>query len=132
MNHIDLGVKGEKLAQEFLKRRGYHILDTNFKCKFGEIDIIATKDDEISFIEVKTRSQDLFGSPAEAVNIAKQRHIYKVAQFYILSERMKDVPISLDVVEVYLYPKGKPRIVHMRNAIIENSYMMRRGLRYAY
>ena len=132
MNHIDLGVKGEKLAQEFLKRRGYHILDTNFKCKFGEIDIIATKDDEISFIEVKTRSQDLFGSPAEAVNIAKQRHIYKVAQFYILSERMKDVPISLDVVEVYLYPKGKPRIVHMRNAIIENPYMMRRGLRYAY
>lgn len=132
MNHIELGAKGEKLAQEYLKKRGYQILDTNFKCKFGEVDIVATKDGEVSFVEVKTRSQELFGRPAEAVGFVKQRHIYKVAEFYILTNHLKDVPISLDVIEVYIFNKSKPRVIHMRNAIIERPYMLRKGARYAH
>lgn len=127
-----IGVKGEKLAQNFLKRRGYQILETNFKCKWGEADIIATKDGEISFVEVKTRGQNFFGSPADAVNLTKRKHIYKVAEFYILKNNMRDIPISLDVIEVYLLKKNEPRIFHLRNAIIENPYQIRKRKRYAY
>lgn len=64
-----IGKIGEKLAAEYLEKHGYEIITTNFYTKRGEIDIIARKDNEIVFVEVKTRSSDSFGKPVEAVTI---------------------------------------------------------------
>ena len=68
-----IGDMGERRAVKFLKKKGYKILETNFKTNFGEIDIIARKGDYICFVEVKTRSSDNFGEPREAVNFHKQK-----------------------------------------------------------
>lgn len=128
MNQREMGSMGEELAQDFLKHRGYKILETNFLCRFGEADIIATCDGELSFIEVKTRGQELFGSPSDAVTYKKRKHIYKVAEFYLYKHQIVDIPISLDVIEVYLLNEGKTRIVHLRNAIIDKpEYTKRYG-----
>ena len=74
----NIGDMGEKKAVKFLKKKGYRILETNFKTKFGEIDIIAKKEGCICFVEVKTRSSDNFGEPREAVNFYKQQKISSV------------------------------------------------------
>ena len=64
----ELGSDGEAEACEFLKKIGYKIVEKNYRCKIGEIDIVANEGDELVFVEVKTRSQKLFGDPSEAVN----------------------------------------------------------------
>lgn len=124
-----MGRLGEKFAREYLEKKGYTIIETNFYCRFGEIDIIVKLNDEISFVEVKTRGQELFGNPADSVNSIKKNRIYKVAEFYTYIHELYDVPMSLDVIEVYIYEKDKKRIVHMKNAIIDNPYdtFFRRG-----
>ena len=129
-NHKIIGDIGEKYAQDFLKENGYQIIETNFRCKMGEADIIASKDGELSFIEVKTRGQEIYGSPCEAVNDKKQNHIYKVAQFYLFWNRIEDIPISLDVMEVYFLDHEHPRIAHMKNAILERPVVHRNRERY--
>lgn len=80
-----LGKKGEKLVEEFLKKQGCKILKRNYRTPFGEADIIAQDGDEIAFIEVKTRSSDAFGSPAEAVTKQKRARYLQIAKFYWLS-----------------------------------------------
>ena len=120
MNNKILGKEGEELAAEFLKKDGYEIIETNFNCGFGEIDIIARKEKELAFVEVKTRSQTFFGMPVEAVNIPKQRHIYKVAEYYIYKTNAYKYEISFDVIEVYMYENQPIRIEKIKNAIIEN------------
>ena len=114
-----LGKRGEELATEFLEKEDYEILDRNFSCAFGEVDIIGYKDGEIIFVEVKTRTQDFFGMPAEAVNWVKRRHLYKVAEAYLYRNNLFDLPISFDVIEVFLF-EDDYRIAHIKNAIIEN------------
>ncbi len=115
-----VGAKGECLAKEYLEQNGYQIVETNFYCRFGEIDIIAKLNDEISFVEVKTRKQERYGAPAESVNKNKKKHMYKSVEFYTYLYRLYNVQISLDVIEVYLYEDKEPRIEHIKNAIIEN------------
>ncbi len=117
-----LGKKGEKLAREYLEKMGYIIIETNFYCRFGEIDIIARYNDKLAFIEVKTRGQDVFGKPAESVDFIKRNRIYKVAEFYTYINELYDVPMSLDVIEVYVLESNKVRIAHIKNAIIDNPY----------
>lgn len=115
-----VGVMGEKIAKEYLEQEGYTILETNFYCRFGEIDIIAKLNNEISFIEVKTRKQIIYGFPAESVNKNKRNHIYKSAGFYTYLYNLYNFPISLDVVEIYLFEDKEPQIAHIKNAIIED------------
>lgn len=117
-----LGKKGEKLAREYLEKMGYIIIETNFYCRFGEIDIIARYNDKLAFIEVKTRGQEVFGKPAESVDFIKRNRIYKVAEFYTYINELYDVPMSLDVIEVYVLESNKVRIAHIKNAIIDNPY----------
>ena len=95
-----LGRKGEKLAVCYLKKQGYKILYRNYTTPFGEADIIAKEGDEIVFIEVKTRTNDDFGLPREAVGADKQNRYYKIAQFYglVIGEEPN---ARFDVVEVY-------------------------------
>lgn len=120
MNNKILGKEGEELAARFLEKEGYEIIETNYNCGFGEIDIIARKEKELAFVEVKTRSQTFFGMPVESVNIPKQRHIYKVAEYYIYKTNAYNYEISFDVIEVYKYQGQAIRIEKIKNAIIEN------------
>ena len=95
-----LGRAGEKRAVEFLKEKGYKILDTNFKTHIGEIDIVAKDGLFTVFCEVKTRSSDAFGQPSDAVNHKKQEKYFMVATEYLRNKRLLDCPSRFDVIEI--------------------------------
>lgn len=95
-----LGRAGELKAAEFLKKKGYKILQTNYKTHVGEIDIIALDQSEVVFIEVKTRSNEDFGLPSEAVNVKKIEKYYKVATEFLLRAKKNDSPCRFDVIEI--------------------------------
>ena len=96
------GKNGEELAKRYFELSGYKILNRNYRCRLGEIDIIAEKDGVLSFIEVKTRNTTFAGYPSEAVTFTKQQKIRNVAQYYLLERNMlKNIPVlSFDVVEI--------------------------------
>lgn len=100
--NLETGSLGESLAENYLKNNGYIILEKNFRCKTGEIDLIGKDDEYISFIEVKTRHGNLYGYPSEAVTKGKQYKIYKTAQMYILKKQLFNYDFRFDVVEVIL------------------------------
>ena len=95
-----LGEKGEDIAAAFLKKKGYNILFRNYKCSFGEIDIIAKHKKILSFIEVKTRSTKKYGLPQEAVTPEKQTKISRVALEFVQRYKMDDSAARFDVVSV--------------------------------
>ena len=95
-----LGKVGEKKAVDFLKTKGYKILETNYKTHVGEIDIIAEDQGYTVFIEVKTRSGDEFGAPSEAVDRKKQEKYFKVATEYLMKKGKIDTPCRFDVVGI--------------------------------
>ncbi|MBQ4053400.1 MAG: YraN family protein [Clostridia bacterium] len=95
-----LGKKGERLVAEYLERQGYKILKKNYRTPFGEADIVALDGDEIVFVEVKTRSSDKYGTPAEAV-VKKKRMTYrKIAEYYWL-QTGAEPNARFDVAEVF-------------------------------
>lgn len=94
-----LGIKGEELAVRFLKKKGYRIISRNFKTPIGEVDIIAHDENILVFIEVKTRSDDSFGRPFEAVNHRKKEKLKKVALYYLKHHR-NDMPLRFDVLSI--------------------------------
>jgi len=102
---------GEIKVVNFLKNKGYRILQTNFKTKFGEIDIIAFKDNAIVFIEVKERSTLAYGRPIEAVDYRKQQKIRKVAEYYLMIKNKYYADCRFDVIEVL-----GDKIEHVENA----------------
>lgn len=102
---------GEAGAKKFLKENGYKILETNFKNKIGEIDIIAYKDDVYVFVEVKARTSLKFGRPSEAVGPFKQNKIRQVAQSYLISKNNYPTQMRFDVIEVL-----NDEITHIKNA----------------
>lgn len=105
----EIGRWGEKLACEYLEENNYKVIERNFLCRQGEIDIIA-KDllkKELVFIEVKTRSNLRYGNPSEAVNRGKQKHMVGAIQYYIHKNHIKNIPIRVDVIEVYIVQKCK-------------------------
>ncbi|MDO4593912.1 MAG: YraN family protein [Tissierellia bacterium] len=97
----EIGDYGERVAVKYLEKKGYTILERNYLKKTGEIDIIAKKDDIISFIEVKTRKNFQNSYASEAVNYYKQQRIIKTAQNYIVEKNYLDLKLSFDVCEVY-------------------------------
>lgn len=105
------GKKGETKAVLFLKKHGYKILETNFKNKIGEIDIIAEKDNIIVFVEVKNRSTYGFGRPIEAVDFRKQSKIKKVAEIYLMIKNKYYNDVRFDVIEIC-----DTSINHVKNA----------------
>ena len=94
-----LGNWGENEACSALKKRGYKIILRNFRCKTGEIDIIATDKDTLVFVEVKTRSSNVRGTPAEAVTKTKQKHIIRSAQWFMQKRKYKGL-CRFDVVAI--------------------------------
>jgi len=103
----ELGKKGEQLALRHLKKSGYRIIQTNYACKLGEMDIIAQEKDTLAFIEVKTRTSTAFGPPQLAVNLAKQMQLSKVALNFLKEKRLEDVKARFDVVAILLRPRGE-------------------------
>ena len=100
-NNRDLGSRYEEHAAAYLETRGYRILERNFRCCFGEIDLIARHEKYLVFIEVKYRKTEEQGSPLEAVTLKKQRTIFKVAQYYMVSHRIPmEAACRFDVVSI--------------------------------
>ena len=95
-----LGDAGEDLAAAALKKQGYKILERNYVCPLGEIDLIARQGKTYVFIEVKTRQNDRFGAPQEAVNAAKQRKLRLLADYYLKQKRLGEVEMRFDVVGI--------------------------------
>lgn len=102
LNNKEIGKIGEGIARSYLLGKGYLILETNYSTRYGEIDIIARDSQTVAFIEVKTRKKVNFGYPREAVNWHKQLKIKSMAEYYILSKKLKDIPMRFDVIEVLL------------------------------
>ncbi len=95
-----LGLKYEQLAIDYLQEKQYLILEHNYRCCFGEIDIIAQDGIYIVFVEVKYRKRGDYGYPREAVDYKKQRHIISTAMYYLKSKIGYEVPIRFDIVEI--------------------------------
>ncbi|MEO5355916.1 MAG: YraN family protein [Nitrospirae bacterium YQR-1] len=114
MNNVATGKQGEKLAGEFIKKLGYQILEKNYKNKIGEIDIIAKDGDCVVFIEVKTRLNDTFGMPVEAVNFRK---IHKIKNTALIYMKTLDNPaaVRFDVISVMIGAK-QYQIEHIKGA----------------
>lgn len=101
MNKREIGSCYEEIAGEYLKENGYEIIEYNYRCKYGEIDIIAKKNCELVFIEVKYRKNDRFGSPFEAVDMKKQKVIMKTAKYYVMEKGIpQNTYIRFDVVGI--------------------------------
>lgn len=99
-----VGKYGENKACEYLTKKGYKIIDRNFTCKQGEIDIVAiSKLNELVFVEVKTRRNLKYGTPCEAVTYNKIKHIVASSRFYIYLYNFYNLPVRYDVIEVFLY-----------------------------
>jgi putative endonuclease len=111
---LSLGRWGEKIALDFLKDQGMKILEKNFRCSAGEIDIIARSGRHIVFVEVKTRSSNLFGTPQEAVNQRKQQQIIRVAQWY-LEQKPLNLQPRFDVLAIRT-GEGNPSFEHIPDA----------------
>lgn len=94
------GKEGEDLAVNYLKRAGFRIVERNFRCRFGEIDIIAKDGETLVFLEVKTRTSASYGDPEAAVDQAKQKKISLVSLHYLQSRNIADIPVRYDVVAV--------------------------------
>jgi len=118
MKRKEVGDIGEELARKFLKKKGYRIHETNFRCREGEIDIIAEHKDYLVFIEVRTKTGTSFGSPEESVTFAKKEKLIASALAYMSSH--KDLPDNwrIDFVGIELDEKGKAtRIELIENAV---------------
>lgn len=111
-----IGKFGEELACEYLESNNYVIMDRNFSCRQGEIDIVAfdKNSKEIVFFEVKTRTSFNYGFPAEAVNNAKKRHIINSVKYYLYIKKMYDYFIRIDVIEIVIC-KGRYKLNHLKN-----------------
>ena len=113
-----LGPWGETLAAEYLRKKRYRIVACNYKCRFGEIDLIAQNRREIVFVEVKLRKNDVFGQAREFVGAQKQNRIRTTAELW-LQANPTDLQPRFDVIEIYA-PQGMqtvhPEIVHLEDA----------------
>ncbi len=120
MRRRDTGILGEKLAKDFLKKRGYRILETNYRCPEGEIDIIARQKGYLVFVEVRTKTSLEFGSPEESITPAKMARLRATASHFQQTHDNLPLLWRIDFVAVELNQKGKPsRIELIENAVGE-------------
>ncbi len=119
MKRRDTGILGEKLAKDFLKKRGYRILETNYRCPEGETDIVARHQDYLVFIEVRTKRSLKFGTPEESITPAKMKRLAVAAHY---QQTHNNLPSSwrIDVVAIELDERDKiSRIELIENAVGE-------------
>lgn len=107
------GTAGEEQAAKTLKKEGYRIIETNFRTRFGEIDIIAEEKGYLVFVEVKKRNTDTFGDPFHAINARKRQHMIKSALFYMKCHDCFNRRVRFDVVGI-----EREEVKIIRNAFI--------------
>ena len=123
MDRQEVGKLGEKTAQKFLKKRGYRIRETGFRCRYGEIDIIAQRKDWLVFVEVRTKISLDFGTPEESITQAKKEKLIASALTYTNTHQKLPPLWRIDVVAIELDDKGQiRRIEHIENAIEQVSH----------
>jgi putative endonuclease len=114
------GRAGERLAAVQLESQGYRILETNFRCRYGEIDLIVEDDSALVFVEVKLRRGTAFGLPEEAVDARKQRKLLQVAAYYIALHECAERSWRIDVIAIQLSSSGKLQEIRIyQHAITE-------------
>ncbi len=106
------GKKGEDMAVKFLKKQKYKILERNFSCKFGEIDIIAKEKDTIVFVEVKLKNSADFGLPRERITQSKLKKIKTTASLYLSMHNLVGLPARFDAIEILF-----ENIEHIKNIL---------------
>jgi putative endonuclease len=111
-----VGGYGERVAVAHLVEQGMVVLDRNWRCRTGEIDIILRDGQELVFCEVKTRRSDRFGSPAEAVTRAKVRRLRRLAAEWLAQAGLRVPTVRFDVVSVRPQPTGAAHVEHVRGA----------------
>jgi putative endonuclease len=110
------GAEGEDLAVDYLEKKGYRILDRNFRYDHGEIDIIAEDEHRtLVFIEVKARRTKTYGDPEDAVTVSKRKKIRKTADGYIFLYSIDDQMCRFDIIAIE-YERTKPTIRHIEDA----------------
>ena len=114
-DHLAKGEQGEHVAIRHLKRLGYRIIEHNYRCRFGEIDVIARHRNVLVFVEVKSRGSEAFGSPKLAITTAKQHKLSQVAWHYLQKHNLTEASARFDVVAVSGMPNS-PRIEVIENA----------------
>lgn len=110
-----LGQEGERLAERYLQKKGYTLVERNYRCPAGELDLIVLDRRVVVFVEVKTRTGHGFGSPLEAVEFRKQRKMIRAAQFFLAEKRLQQRDARFDVVGVS-WPGREPVVEHIENA----------------
>jgi len=118
------GQQGEQMAAQFLLRQGYRIAQQNYRCREGEIDIIAWDGPTLVFIEVKTKGQTTFGAPQAMVHAHKQKKMVHVAMVYVQRHRLQDVNLRFDVVAITLFPGTPPEVTHVLGAFTPSSHFL--------
>jgi putative endonuclease len=109
-----IGQDAEKQAADFLRQRGYRIIETNVRFTIGELDIIAEDGATLVFIEVRARRSSRFGSPEESLTAGKRRRVYRAVELYLQTRRLKeDRPMRIDVVAIDLRPGGDPTRIEL-------------------
>ncbi len=113
----EIGRLGEALAKEYLEKKGYEILEQNYKTKYTEIDIVAKKGGQLVFIEVRTKSNARFGIPEETINYKKQRKLLWNAKAYVAHQKYKGA-YRIDAICIVLGEDHKPEAFeHYENII---------------
>ncbi len=110
-----LGEEGERVAESFLKKKGFRLVERNYRCPVGEMDLVFLDRRVIVFVEVKTRTDDRFGAPLESVHRGKQQKMIKTALFFLSQHRLHHREARFDVVGVSL-KGGEPAVEHVQNA----------------
>jgi putative endonuclease len=113
----DLGRRGESLAARELRRRGYVLLERRWRCRIGEIDIVARQGKVLVVVEVKSRSRSDYGPPIDAVDRDKRRKLEKLARAYLQAKRLQDLSVRFDLVGVTFSKGEKPRVEVFPDAI---------------
>jgi putative endonuclease len=111
-----VGAYGERLASRYLQAAGLVLLESNWRCRDGEIDLILRDGDEVVFCEVKTRTSDTYGTPAEAIGAAKVRRLRRLAACWLAERSVRPRDVRFDVVSVLPQTRGASVIEHVRGA----------------
>lgn len=110
-----LGKEGERIAEKYLRKKGYRLVERNYRCPVGEVDLIALDRRVIVFVEVKTRSDDRFGVPLESVHRRKQQKMIKTALFFLTQHRLDHREARFDVIGISLGHRESV-VEHIQNA----------------
>jgi len=115
-SRAEIGALGEQLAVDYLRDLGLRVVDRNWRCRYGELDVIAADDaaGAVVFVEVKTRTTELFGGVAEAVTPAKVRRLRRLAGVWLAQQQGSWASVRIDVVTVRIGRRRTPEITHIR------------------